>query len=584
MQISKTLAPEQRQHAKAIQACKQSFCYVALFSFFVNLLMLTVPIYMLQLFDRVLASRSYDTLIYLTLIAIIALGVFALMDVARSRIVIAVSSWLDNFLSPVALSRSADEILQGRHYGSQSLRDILNIRQFLGGPGVFAILDSPWVPLYLFVIFLLHPLLGTIATVGAILLFCLALVNELVTHEALTEAGARAVKTQGQTDSALRNAEVIQAMGMMPNIVKRWHHENEKVLALQTLASQRAGLLLSISKFLRFTLQLLMLGTGAYLAVSNQITPGVMIAGSILLSRALAPVEQVIGVWKQMTSARQAYHRLAKHFSEEVNRSAGIQLPKPVGHLEFKNVYYVPPRQEKPILNNVSFNIPAGQMTAIIGPSAAGKSTLARLMVGAWSPTAGAARLDGATIYTWDRDHFGKHVGYLPQAVELFSGTVKENIARLGEASDDAVIQAAQQAGVHDMILKLPQGYDTPIGPGDYSLSGGQRQRIALARALYGNPQVIILDEPNSNLDSDGEIALLNALEHAKSRGATVILIAHRPSMIRTVDRVIVLHGGQVQLMGPRDEVLAKVSQLQQQAPEAHVTRTQGESHEQANQ
>lgn len=562
-----TVDPQQTSYVKkAFQACRQAFYFVGIFSFFINILMLTVPIYMLQLFDRVLASRSFQTLFYLTLIAIIALMAFALLDMARSRILVRVTHWLDLYLSPAALAHSADEILQGRHYGAQSLRDISTIRQFLGGPSIFALFDSPWVPIYLLVIFLLHPLLGVLATLGAILLFVLALLNELMTHQPLAEANTMAVITQLQTDATIRNAEVIQSMGMMPNIVKKWFQQNGRALELQTIASNRASIILSTSKFLRLTLQLLMLGTGAYLVVQNEITPGVMIAGSILLSRALAPVEQAIGAWKQMLLAQQSHMRLQNHFKMTVNRSAGIALPTPKGHIELKNVYYVPPGSQKPTINNVSLSVESGEFIALIGPSAAGKSTLARLITGAWAPNAGSVRLDGASVYTWDRDHFGKHVGYLPQDVELFIGTVKENIARMAEAEDTAVIEAATLAGIHEMILKLPKGYDTPIGAGAYNLSGGQRQRVALARALYKKPRILILDEPNSNLDTEGELALLHALEAMHQEGSTIIIIAHRPTILKVADRIVVLNVGQIQFAGPREEILEKIQQLAHQS------------------
>lgn len=577
----KAMLPNDSAMKKAVSASRQAFVYVGVFSFFVNILMLTVPIYMLQLFDRVLASRSYDTLIYLTIIAILALFTFAMLDIARSRVLIRVSHWLDNYLSPQALARSADEILQGRAYGSQSLRDITNIRQFLGGNGIFTLCDSPWVPVYLLVIFFLHPLLGALATLGAVVLFTLAVLNEVMTSKPLTEANAMAIKTQMQTDATMRNAEVIQAMGMMPSLVRRWYEQNEKAVHLQCDASRMSGMILSMSKFARLTLQLFMLGTGAYLVIQNSLTPGAMIAGSILLSRALAPVEQAIGAWKQMLSARQAYNRLLMHFMVETNRSAGIDLPEPKGHLELKNVYYVPPGAQKPVISNLMLDIAPGELVALIGPSAAGKSTLARLMVGAIAANAGSIRLDGANVYTWDRPDFGRHVGYLPQDVELFHGTVKENIARMKSVDDKAVVEAAQTAGVHDLILKLPDGYDTEISSGSYGLSGGQRQRIALARAIYKTPKVLILDEPNSNLDSDGEQALMHALEILKKAGSTIIVIAHRPSILKIVNKIVVLNQGQVQFAGPRDEILSKINQLSAQQlpnqPSVKYSQTIGE-------
>jgi len=362
-------------------------------------------------------------------------------------------------------------------------------------------------------------------------------------------------------------------MGMMSNIVKSWFIKNEKVLQLQAIASRRSGTILAFSKFLRLIIQLLMLGTGAYYVVLGQITPGVMIAASILMGRALAPVEQAIGAWKQFLGARQAYHRLEAHFKFESERTAGIKLPTPTGQLSFENVYYVPPGMQRPIINNIIMQIPAGKTLAVIGPTAAGKTSLARLIVGAWRASAGCVRLDGADVYTWDRSDFGTHVGYLPQDIELFSGTIKENIARMGEIDDAAIIAAAKLTGVHGMILHLPQGYDTEIGEGAYTLSGGQRQRIALTRALYKEPRLIVLDEPNSNLDNDGEVALINAIEATKKTGATIVIIAHRPSIMRCVDDIVVLKEGQIQFAGPRDKILAQLQDLSKQRSQQIVAQ-----------
>lgn len=544
----------------ATKACKQAMSYVGVFSFFVNLLMLTVPLYMLQLFDRVLTGRSGDTLLYLTIIAIVALGTFALLDIARSRVMISVSRWIDNYLSPLALMRSPDDILQGRNYGSYALNDITHIRQFIASPSIFSLFDSPWVPVYLFVIFLLHPLLGVIACLGAVVLFTMGYLNQTVTNDPLREANQIAMKNQMRTDAAMRNAEVIQAMGMMPNIIKSWYTENEKVLDLQYKTSQKSSILVSTSKFLRLVLQLLMLGTGAYLVIANSLTPGAMIAGSILLGRALAPVEQAIGLWKQFLAAKQSYTRLQNHFNQpRYKRHAGIKLPDPVGKLEMSKVFYVPGTNEKPTVQNVNLEIDPGEFRIIIGPSAAGKSTIAKLLVGAWHPSAGDVRLDGADVYTWDRLDFGRHVGYLPQDVELFNGSVKENISRMGRPDDDAVIEAAKLAGVHDMILHFPNGYDTELQGTDFCLSGGQRQRIALARTVYRNPKILVLDEPNSNLDSDGEQALVKTLLEMKKRGATIVLISHRPNLLMLADSITILRNGMVQITGPRDEIIKKL-------------------------
>ncbi|OGT52193.1 MAG: hypothetical protein A3E84_02515 [Gammaproteobacteria bacterium RIFCSPHIGHO2_12_FULL_42_13] len=550
---------------KIMQACHKALYVAGFFSCFINILMLTTSLYMLQVYDRVLASRSFDTLIYLTLAAIIALVALTLLDIARSRVLVHVSYWLDNALSPTALAKSADQLLQGYAYGPQALRDIATIRQFVAGAGIFSLFDAPWVPIYLFVIFMLSPLLGLLATLGAVILFILAILNERMTRKLLNEATIRAMGAQYYIDASLRNAEIIQAMGMMKNIIQHWESQNGPVLQLQTIASNRAAIILAISKFMRLTLQIFMLGVGAYLVIENQLTGGAMIAGSILLSRALAPVEQAISVWKQLLAARQAYYRLQQHFSATTRYVSNITLPPPQGTVTLENVMYHLSRADKPILSNISLQIKAGEVIAVIGPSGAGKSTLARLIVGALKTTSGDVRLDGADVYTWDRNDFGRYTGYLPQDIELFTGTVKDNIARMGVIEDEAVVTAAQIAGVHNMILHLPKGYDTYIGNNSYILSGGQRQRIALARAIYHFPRLLVLDEPNSNLDSEGEESLLHAILAMRAKGTTQIIIAHHPSIIKQVDKIIFLVEGQIKMIGPRDQVLEKLQQITQQ-------------------
>jgi PrtD family type I secretion system ABC transporter len=351
-------------------------------------------------------------------------------------------------------------------------------------------------------------------------------------------------------------------MGIMPALIKRCFVKNELVLNSQDKLATLSARMLSISKFLRMVLQILMLGIGALLVLQNAITAGAMIAGSILLNRALAPLEQSVSTWRNYLNSKQAYTRLQDHFAVDTRRSAGIQLPEPTGAIEIKGLFYRTGAETDAILANINFAIEPGEQVALIGPSGAGKSTLARLIMGVLAPTVGHVRLDGADTFTWDRYDFGRYVGYLPQDVELFTGTMKENIARLGEVDDEAVIKAAQLAGVHDVILRLPQGYDSQFSQSGYSLSGGQRQRVALARALYGDPKLVVLDEPNSNLDSDGEDALMRALGWLKEHKVTTILIAHRPSLLQHVDKVVVINQGQIQFAGPRDEILRKIQQL----------------------
>ncbi len=547
-------------------ACRRAFYVVGIFSFFINILLLTTSIYMLQVYDRVLASRSYDTLIYLTLVAIIALMTLALLDMARSRILVQVSYWLDTSLNRPALERCGDDLLQGRLYGSQALRDIATIRQFVSGSGIFSLFDALWVPIYLIAILYLNIYLFFIATLGAIFLFALAIVNEMITRSLLVEANNQAISSQYYADASLRHAEIIQAMGMMNNVIDHWNKKNSTVLQYQTIASNRSGAILAVSKFVRLALQILMLGIGASLVIANQLTGGGMIASTILLSRALSPVEQAIGIWKQCLGVKQAYCRLQQLYRLPQREQTKIKLPEPHGNISLENITYQLPHTEKPIIHHISLQIKAGEMIALIGPSGAGKSTLARLMIGALKPTSGSIRLDGVDVYSWERRDFGRYVGYLPQDIEIFNGTVKDNIARMGVSDDESVIAAAKLAKVHEQILHLPQGYDTPISDRAYLLSGGIRQRIALARALYQLPRFIILDEPNSHLDSEGEDALLQALLAMRSRNATQIFITHQPSLVKEADKIIFMMDGKIKLAGPREHVLNELHQFSKQA------------------
>lgn len=546
--------------ANTVAATRNSVIAVAVISLFVNLLMLTVPLYMLQLFDRVLASRSEPTLIYLSIAAVGALAVLGALDMLRGQVLIRVSTWAEQRISPVALSRSVSAMLLSGGYGTQSLRDVTQVRQFIASPALLTLFDAPWVPIYLFVIYLMHPTLGLIGIAGAVVLFLIAVVNELATRRPISEANNQGVRAMRKIDAAVRNAEVIQSMGLMPGIVRRWVADNQAALAMQETASERSGFLLAASKFVRLSLQIAMLGIGAYLVIQQQITGGVMIAASIILSRALQPVEQAIGAWKTMVSVRSAFRRLKDFLAETPERETDISLPAPTGKLHLDRVVYVPPGGSKPTIKGISFGAKPGQIIAIVGPSAAGKSTLARLIVGAWKPYSGVVRLDGADVYTWDRVEFGQHVGYLPQDVELFDGTVAENIARLSDAPPQMVVAAAKRAGVHELILALPNGYSTPLGEGGMMLSGGQRQRIALARALFGETRLLVLDEPNANLDATGEAALIKGMVDAKARGALVIFISHRPSLVACADNILTLRDGVAEDFGPREQVLQKLT------------------------
>jgi len=553
-------SPVPEVFADAVSTIKRGFMPVIVFSFFINMLMLTVPIYMLQVYDRVLGSGNVDTLFVLTAIAIFALLTMAALEGVRTYVMIGLSSWMSRKLGGSILGSSVYSALGHSNDPSvRGLRDLETLRGFLTGPGVFAVLDAPFVPFFLAVIFFVHSLLGWIATGGAILLFALALADELTTREPLAQAGGQSQKTTHQAETAVRNADMISAMGVLPNLVRRWNQDNGKMIAAQALASRRGGLISATAKFARFVIQMAVLGVGAYLAVQQEITPGAMIASSIIIGRALAPVEQAIGAWKGMVAARSAYARVRDLIALGRTRGSEMELPSPEGHLKVESVTFGVPARTEPILSNVSFSLAPGEALGLIGPSAVGKTTLARLLVGSWAPSSGHVRLDGADMGLWrDQDRLN-YIGYLPQDVELLGGTVKENIARMGEAEDAAVISAAQLADVHEMILGLPEGYDTQIGEAGGVLSGGQRQRIALARALFGTPKLLVLDEPNASLDRVGEQALLDTIDEMRRRGVTIVVIAHRPSMLEHVDKILVLREGKVDLYGPRDDVMAQL-------------------------
>ncbi len=553
--------PNKTAAQRALAACRGAFLAVACFSLIVNLLMLTVPLYMLQVFDRVLSSRSEETLIMLTIVAAGAFVLLAALDIVRSRVLLRASTRLELDLGGEALMASISSAVHGGGHSAQALRDVNQLRGFLTGSGVLALFDAPWTPVFIAVIYLFHPLLGFIALVGALLLFVLAIVNDFATRKSLTSANAASLTALNTAQASIRNADVVEAMGMAPGVLKHWFADNVRALELQLRASRRSGNITSVAKALRLMVQILMLGTGAYLVIYQELTPGVMIAGVLLMARALAPVEKAISVWRSLIATRVAYGRLNEILAAWPRRDSAMELPRPDGSLAVERLIYYPPDGNKAILKGVSFELKPGQVLGVVGPTAAGKSTLAKLLVGSWQPTAGKVRLDGADVYSWNRQSFGQHVGYLPQDVELFSGTVRDNIARLGEVDPEAVIAAARLAGVHDMVLRLPSGYETEIGDGGEFLSGGQRQRIALARAMLGQPCLLVLDEPNANLDTAGEKDLLAALSEAKAAGMTIVVITHRRSILEVVDKMLVLNNGTMEAFGPRADVVKQLTQ-----------------------
>lgn len=556
--------------AASLTAHKGAFWGVAAFSGVINLLYLTPSIYMLQVYDRVLTSRSVTTLVVLTVLTV---GLFALMGVIenfRAAVLIRVGNALDEVLSKRVFTAAFERNLRaGGGNAAQAMTDLTQLRQFFTGNGLFAFLDAPWIPIYLVVIFMFHPLLGWFSLIGALLLVVLAVLSDRVSRKPLAEANMAAVASNQYVNSNLRNAEVIEAMGMLPNLMRRWYLLQARMLERQSYASDRAATTVAITKTVRLTLQSGILGLGALLVIEGAASPGIMIAASILMGRALAPVELLIGTWKGFASAKTSYNRLKEMLTEYPARREGMPLPRPKGIVTAENVYVTPPRGQAAVIKGLSFTFGPAEIVGIIGPSASGKSTLARAMVGVWPTQVGKMRLDGADIFTWNKIELGSAIGYLPQDVELFDGTIAENISRFGEIDSEKVIAAAKAAGVHDMILHFPKGYDTHIGEAGGVLSGGQRQRIALARAMYGTPSLLILDEPNSNLDDQGEAALVAAVLEMKRQGSTVVLITHRTSVLRAVDKLMLLRDGQIQMFGPRDEVLGALTKANQQLAQA---------------
>ncbi|WNL12214.1 type I secretion system permease/ATPase [Aliarcobacter cryaerophilus] len=552
---------------KSLLSAKKSFIMVGLFSMFINILMLVPPLYMLQLYDRVLGSRSQDTLIMLTLIVVVLFITMGLLEVVRSRVLVRVGNKLDSMLS----QRIFDSLFElerkapGRS-SSMPLNDLTQVRQFMTGNGLFAFFDAPWMPIYIIVLFIFHPAFGFFAIFAAIVLVGITIANEYSTKDKLAEANNLSRASTIYVDSNIRNAEVVNAMGMRNNISKVWADKYFGFLNAQNIASDSAGVWSNLSKSLRVMFQSLILGLGAYLAINMEVTPGMMIAASIIMGRALAPLDLIIGSWKGFSSARSSYERIEGLLNDFPKDKEYMQLPAPKGEITLENVVVIPPSGTVPSLKGISMKIEKGDVVGIIGPSAAGKSSLARVMLGLWPLSNGVARIDKADISQWDREDLGKYVGYLPQDIELFEGTVSQNIARFGEVEPEKVVEAASKAGVHEMILKLNEGYDTKIGPGGASLSGGQRQRIGLARALYNNPVFVVLDEPNSNLDDVGEAALVEAIKTLRAGGTTVVIITHRTNVLQATNKLALINNGVLELYGNTNDVLNAIAQKQQAA------------------
>ncbi|MDP1932501.1 MAG: type I secretion system permease/ATPase [Gammaproteobacteria bacterium] len=543
----------------ALKAIRQHVTYAGFFSAAVNILMLVPILYMMQIYDRVISSGSFSTLAMLTLIMVFLMMAMGGFEWVRSMIMINASNRIEQKLRQRIFSATFKHALQTGNInnGAQPTNDLTALRQFLTGNGLFAFFDAPWYPIYIGIMFMFHPWFGIAGIVAGILMVALAYATEVVTTKRLKDANTESNWVNSQIGGSVRNAEVIAAMGMVDNVRERQQKRADRVLSLQTDASKLGALLSSVSKTFRIITQSLVLGMGAMLALRHEISPGMMIGGSLLLGRALAPIDMLVGSWKGFSLARAQYERLEQLLENVPQDEERMSLPAPVGNLSAEQVFVVPPGSTTAVVRGVSFTLNAGEALGIVGPSASGKSSLARALLGIWPTGSGKVRLDGADISAWDRSELGPYVGYLPQDIELFDGTISENICRFGEADAERIVEAARLAGVHELILRLPNGYDTHIGSSGGILSGGQRQRIGLARAVYGNPRLLVLDEPNSNLDDQGEKELVAALNRVKSQNCTVVVITHRTMLLLSVDKILVMKDGAAVNFGARDQVLA---------------------------
>ncbi len=554
---------QQSELQGALRHCRSAFISVGIFSLFINLLLLVPSIYMLQVYDRVLPASSESTLLMLTLITLFLFIVMGGLEWTRSQIMNVTGNKLDNLLNTRVYNALFAKTLAmgGRSISAQPLNDLQQLRQFLTGPGLFAFFDAPWLPIYIMVLFMFHPFFGGVAIFSVLILSGIAFWNERATKTDMEIAAREGLAAQQMTQANLRNAEVIEAMGMLPQVRDRWRQKQSNHLVLHSRATAVGSMISAISKFYRLSIQSLILGLGAYLAIHREITPGLVVAGSILMGRALAPLDQIIAQWRNVLHVRESYRRLEALLINIPARAEPMPLPALKGEIRLEKCIVVPPGATNPVIKGISFILEPGTHVAVVGPSAAGKSTLARAILGIYEPAEGAVRLDGAEIKHWDRAQLGGFIGYLPQDVELLDGTISENIARFGVIDPDKVVAAAQNAGVHEMILRLQDGYDTKIEGSGHALSAGQRQRLGLARALYGDPRVLLLDEPNSNLDQEGDLALQRTLQLLKQSGRTLIIITHRTNILQQMDKILLLVQGEIMQFGPAEQVLAALQQ-----------------------
>ncbi len=527
------------------------------FSLFANLLLLASAIYMLQVYDRVLSSGSFSTLFWLTVAAVGAIAAYGFLDQARRVALGRISLWLDDQLGADTIERAIDARLQTGGNFEAGLKDVSDLRSFIGGEGPLVFLDAPWTPVFLAFIWLLHPALGALAAGGAVLLFGLALANDLLTRKRQQAVSRELRVNQAAASQFIDKAETVRSLGMAEAVLRRWQDRQRRAVRAQQEVAERSTTIGSVSRAMRLALQVAILGLGAYFVLRAELTPGAMIAASIVLSRALAPIERSIGAWRGFTAASAAQQNMARLFAFAEPPANAVQLPRPAGRLRVEDLHCLAPGTRRYLLTKVNFEVGAGETCAVIGPSGSGKSTLCRMLVGTWKPALGHVRLDEAEVSGWPPEQFGQHFGYLPQEVELFSGTIAENIARMGEVDSPRVLAAAQLANVHEMIVRLPQGYQTQVGVHGAYLSGGQRQRIGLARAFYGEPALMVLDEPNAYLDDDGTQALVEALDVLREKGRTVVLVTHQRHLLRRVDHILVLQDGTPRMFGRRDEVLS---------------------------
>lgn len=555
---------------------RSTFIATVVFSFFTNLLMFVGPLYMLQIYDRVLSSRNEMTLIMMTAIAVALLLSYGLLEFTRSRLLVRAGMQFDEVLANPVFHRVVKQQTAMPGGNAQiALSDIDKVREFMTGQGILAFFDAPWVPLFLALCFAFHPWLGIVATIGALIIFALAITNEFATRASLQDASKAARGANHFISTTMQNAEVIRALGMEKQLTKRWLTQHDDMLVHQAKASDRAGSIMASSKFIRMSLQVAILGTGAYLAIQQLISPGIMIAASIVMGRALAPVEQAVGQWKQFVAARSSHQRLKELFNKVREEEERTELPDPKGNLKVEQLFATVPGTRDALLRGISFSVEAGEVLAIIGPSGSGKSSLVRHLVGAMIPAAGTVRLDGTEMKHWDPDQVGRFMGYLPQDVKLFGGSVAENISRFEEEPKDAdIVEAATMSGAHEMVQTLANGYETNVGDGGMFLSGGQRQRVGLARAVYRSPSLIILDEPNSNLDSDGEKALMSCIQHLKAKGKTVVLVTHKTNLLALTDKILMLRNGTAEKFGPTQDFFQKPQAAPQDQADEQGSKT----------